>query len=105
MLDICIAFAPLRLPPYVLLEICDWLPVAYDGSDGNESLMHVVSHVKKIRLIESVHRAYKVRVCVYMRAFTRVTDTAHYEQLITASSAAATTKSTRSKPNDDDDDE
>ena len=105
MLDICIAFAPMRLPPYVLLEIYDWLPVAYPASDENESLMHLVSHVKKIRLIESVHRAYKVRMCVYMRAFTRVTDTTHHEQLITASSAAATTKSTRSKPNDDDDDE
>ena len=68
LLDICIAFAPLRLPPYVLLEICDWLPVYYYGSDENESLMHLVSHVKKIRLIESVHRAYKVRMCVYMRA-------------------------------------
>ena len=52
----------MRLPPYVLLEIIDWLPVEYEGCDENESLVHVVSHVKKIRLIESVHRAYKVRL-------------------------------------------
>ena len=73
LLDICIAFAPMRLLPYVLLEVVDWLPVKYvimDGwtrvvqarSDENESMMHRMRHIKKIRLIEGVYRSYKVRV-------------------------------------------
>ena len=61
LLDVIIAFAPLRLPPYVLLEVIDFLPVVYDGSDENESLMHRVRHGLKIRLIESVHHSYQVR--------------------------------------------
>lgn len=41
--DICIAFAPLQLPPYVLLEIVDWLPhIEYER------------HFKKISLINSM---------------------------------------------------
>jgi hypothetical protein len=68
LLDICIAFAPMRLPPYVLLEICDWLPVKYEiidwnsvigRSDMNESMMHRVRHIKKIRLIEGVQRSQR----------------------------------------------
>ena len=62
-LDVCIAFAPMRLPPYVLLEVIDFLPVEYEGSDENESLMHRVRHGLKIRLIESVFHSYKVREC------------------------------------------
>ena len=58
-LDICIAFAPLRLPPYVLLEVIDFLAVEYDGSDENESMMHRVSHVKKINLIVGVQRSQR----------------------------------------------
>ena len=59
LLDICIAMAPLRLPPYVLLEIVDMLPAVYEGADENESLLHVVSHLKKIRLIEGVQRSQR----------------------------------------------
>ena len=69
LLDISIAFAPMRLPPYVLLEIFDWLPVKYEivgwrqveywRSDENESLMHRVRHIKKIRLIEGVQRSQR----------------------------------------------
>ena len=42
-IGICLALAPLELPPYVLLWIVDWLP-RYD----------LLSHHKKIHLIESV---------------------------------------------------
>jgi len=56
LLDICLAFAPLQLPTYVLLEIFDWLPTHAQiaGIDYNESSMYRVSHIKKIRLIERV---------------------------------------------------
>lgn len=41
--DVCIAFAPFQLPPYVLLEIVDWLPhIEYER------------HFKKINLINSM---------------------------------------------------
>lgn len=46
----CIAFLPIQLPPYVLLEIFDWLP---DCSDND------LSHFKKIRLIEKIIKFYK----------------------------------------------
>lgn len=42
-LEYCLAMASLQLPPYVLLWIFEWLP-----------LMHLVSHHKVIRLIETV---------------------------------------------------
>jgi hypothetical protein len=42
-IDICLALAPFDLPPYVLLEIIDWLPQ-----------FEKVSHHKKIHLIQSV---------------------------------------------------
>ena len=58
LLDICVVLAPIRLPPYVLLEIVDWLPVVHID-DENESLAHRVSHVKKIRLIEGVQRSQR----------------------------------------------
>ena len=67
LLGICLALAPLFLPPYVLLEICDWLPVEYEyGSNGvksksdpNESHVHLVDHYKKIMLINGVHRSVR----------------------------------------------
>ena len=43
-IGICLAFAPLDLPPYVLLWIIDFLPNYYDK----------LSHHKKIELITSV---------------------------------------------------
>lgn len=43
-LNSCIAMSPLQLPPYVLLEIFDWLPL----------IEKHVSHVKKIHLIEKI---------------------------------------------------
>lgn len=46
-LDAVIAMSPLQLPPYVLLWIFDQLPHMERG----------VSHVKKIRLIESVRNS------------------------------------------------
>jgi len=53
------AFAPLLLPPYVLLEVFDWLPTMspVDGLDANDSCMHLVSHIKKIRVIEGFQRS------------------------------------------------
>jgi hypothetical protein len=48
LLGVCVAFSPLHLPPYVLLEIFDWLP-----------LMEHVSHLRKIRLIEGMQRSRK----------------------------------------------
>ena len=73
LLDVCVALAPLHLPPYVVLEVFDWLPTKEPVSweivddddevvdvlhaDRNESCMHLVSHIKKIRLIEGVHHA------------------------------------------------
>jgi hypothetical protein len=80
--DICMAMAPLQLPPYVLLEIIDWLPVsmqdlvkygfitgefilppaagAYiDDIGANVSCMHFADHVRKIRLIEYVKRFHQ----------------------------------------------
>ena len=50
----------MQLPPYVLLEVIDFLPVEYDGSEENESLVHRVRHFNKIRLIERVYHSYKV---------------------------------------------
>ena len=47
-IGICLALAPLELPPYVLLWIVDWLP-RYD----------LLSHHKKIHLIESVVRSIR----------------------------------------------
>ena len=44
--DICIAFASLMLPPYVLLEIIDWLPN-----------MEYEKHIVKINLIISVRKS------------------------------------------------
>lgn len=46
LLQYCLAMMPLQLPPYILLWIHDWLP-----------LMHLVSHVRKIQLIEDVVRS------------------------------------------------
>lgn len=46
-LDICVAMAPLQLPPYVLLWIIDWLPF-YEAA---------VSHHKKIALIENINNS------------------------------------------------
>ena len=67
LLGICLAFAQLFLPPYDLLEICDWLPVEYEygptdaksKSDPNESHLHLVEHYKKIMLINGVHRSVR----------------------------------------------
>ena len=47
-IGICLALAPLDLPPYVLLWIVDWLP-RYD----------LLSHHKKIHLIESVVKSIR----------------------------------------------
>ena len=65
------ALGPLQLPPYVVLEIFDWLPTQHEHGifnkgewnektftfDRNESCMYLVNHFKKIRLIEGVHHA------------------------------------------------
>ena len=45
--DICLAFATLKLPPYVVLEIFDWLPY-----------MDRVPHVQKIRTIQHLRRIF-----------------------------------------------
>lgn len=64
LIDFCVAFSSLELPPYVLLEIFDWLPVI-DETDVDEenwihrSAMHLVPHVRKIRMIESMQRNRK----------------------------------------------
>ena len=47
-IGICLALAPLELPPYVLLWIVDWLP-RYD----------LLSHHAKIHLIESVVKSIR----------------------------------------------
>lgn len=44
---LCLVFATLKLPPYVILEICDWLPH-----------MDQVPHVKKIRTIQRLRRIF-----------------------------------------------
>jgi hypothetical protein len=49
--DICIAFAPFNLPPYVLLEIIDWLPnIIYERHLTKINL--IVSLIKSIRKIK-----------------------------------------------------
>jgi len=57
-----------RLPPYVLLEMFDWLPVPFVGSKNvpkwileceYESAMCLTSHHKKISLIVGVEKACK----------------------------------------------
>jgi len=60
LLELCIVFAPLRLPPYVMLEIVDWLPthVAIKDVDFNESCIHKVSHINKIRLFVRFQEVY-----------------------------------------------
>lgn len=45
--DICLAFATLKLPPYVILEIFDWL-----------TYMDQVPHVLKIRLIQKLRTLF-----------------------------------------------
>lgn len=52
LLNYCISFLPLQLPPYVMLEIFDWLP---DSSD------EYMSHFKKIELIVKIVKFYKER--------------------------------------------
>ena len=47
-IDVCIALAVFDLPPYVLLEIVDWLP-----------LYEYVEHKKKIDLIVNVQQSIK----------------------------------------------
>jgi len=63
LLDLCIVFAPVRLPPYVMLEIVDWLPTpnAIEGIDFNESCMHRVSHINKIRLLVRFQGLYTAK--------------------------------------------
>ena len=48
--DFCIAFVPLQLPAYVLLEIFDW----------TTPYMHRASHVKKIKYIIGVVKFYRI---------------------------------------------
>ncbi len=45
-IGICLAMCKLDLPPYVLLWIIDWLPI-----------YHLLSHHKKIYLIENVRNS------------------------------------------------
>ena len=45
-IDVCVAFASLDLPPYVLLEIIDWLPFNI-----------YVEHKKKIDLIVNLKKS------------------------------------------------
>lgn len=47
LLGISLAFAPLQVPPYVLLEIVDWLP-----------LYAQIEHVLKIKLLGAARRTY-----------------------------------------------
>lgn len=44
--EFCLAMGPMQLPPYVLLEIFDWLP-----------LMEHVRHWNKIQLIVGMHHS------------------------------------------------
>jgi hypothetical protein len=46
LLELCIALAPFSLPPYVTLEIFDWLP-----------MMRLVRHGLKIALIVGVQKS------------------------------------------------
>ena len=66
LLDICLAFAPMRLPAYVLMWIIDWLPVDFQWIEPdlhsyvtNQSHLHLVPQIKKIRLIEGVYRSIR----------------------------------------------
>jgi hypothetical protein len=52
-LDIAIAFAAMRLPPYVLLEIVDWLTMQ---CGFRELAVADVARIKKVRILESVQR-------------------------------------------------
>lgn len=60
------------LPPYVLLEIIDWLPLPYRYTkkydredietydiDVNVPLLHLINQMKKVNLIESLYRSIK----------------------------------------------
>jgi hypothetical protein len=61
LLELCTVFAPLQLPPYVMLEIVDWLPtpVAIEGVDFNESCVHRLSRFNKIRVFERFQEVYR----------------------------------------------
>ena len=50
LMDTCIALNSLKFPPYVLLEIFDWLPDCLDSD---------MSHFKKITLIVKMVEFYK----------------------------------------------
>lgn len=58
-LDVALAFAPLQLPPYVLLEIVDWLPRAVDFPDmlERDCYLRLADHGAKIRILVGVQRA------------------------------------------------
>jgi hypothetical protein len=60
LLELCMVFAPLRLPPYVMLEIVDWLPTpcAIEGVDFNESCVYRVSHINKVGLFVKFQEVY-----------------------------------------------
>jgi hypothetical protein len=48
--DICLAFASLRLPNYVVLEIIDWFPHYCD-----------LNRFRKVTLIEKINKSFAVK--------------------------------------------
>lgn len=59
LVQFCITLAPLELPPYVLLEIFNWLPRIFKiESNDNFSVMHRYDHRKKIGRIYSVLESF-----------------------------------------------
>jgi hypothetical protein len=52
----CLTLRPLRLPPYVLLWILDWLPPLHHRFQTEHLCNYDPNHGKKIRLIESIMR-------------------------------------------------
>jgi hypothetical protein len=58
MLTLCITLAPLRLTPYVILWILDWIPPMNFKHYDSRHRPYDINHLSKLRLIEGVTRSY-----------------------------------------------
>ena len=56
-IDICIALASLRLPPYIVLWIIDQIPPMSHRFTYKDNDDYDPHHLRKLRLIEGVERA------------------------------------------------
>jgi hypothetical protein len=58
MLTLCVTLAPLRLTPYVVLWILDWIPPMNFKHYDEQHRPYDINHLAKLRLIEGVAQSY-----------------------------------------------